>query len=97
MVNHQNNLKLGKGVAFVKSHLRRLPQSNEVWETDFLQVVGARNNHAPTWAGLVVSRDGLLLNERTVEESPTVNDMARLLADAMRRPMDEQSRRPQTI
>ena len=28
-------LKLGKGVAFVKGRLKRLPQGDETWEVDF--------------------------------------------------------------
>lgn len=28
-------LKLGKGVAFVKSRLKRLRQGDDVWEADF--------------------------------------------------------------
>jgi hypothetical protein len=30
-----NELKLGKGAAFVESHLKRLPQADETWEADF--------------------------------------------------------------
>jgi len=51
----RHKLKLGKGVTFVKTHLRLLPQGNDIWEADFMPA-------AP------------------------VNDMARLLTDAMRRP-----------
>jgi hypothetical protein len=31
----QDNLKLGKGAAFVKSQLKRLRQEDEMWEADF--------------------------------------------------------------
>ena len=31
----EEKLKLGKGAAFVKSRLKRLPQVDEVWEADF--------------------------------------------------------------
>jgi len=40
------------------------------------------------WEGIVVSNDGRLPSERMFEEPATVNDMAQLLADAMRRPLD---------
>ena len=55
------------------------------------------NAHVAEWVGLVVSHDGSLLGERTVEEPPIMNDMARLLADAMRRPLGEEPRRPRTL
>ena len=35
MADSENKLKLGKGVAFVKSRLKRLPQEDEIWEADF--------------------------------------------------------------
>jgi hypothetical protein len=87
-------LKLGKGVAFVKSHLRRLPQSEETWEADIRPALG---NNGTIWEGLVISHDGWFLNERTSEKPPTVNDLARLLADAMLRPFDGNPRRPRTL
>jgi hypothetical protein len=31
----EEKLKLGKGVAFDKSRLKRLPQVEETWEADF--------------------------------------------------------------
>jgi len=35
MAKERHELRLGKGVAFVKSHLKRLPQSDDAWEADF--------------------------------------------------------------
>ena len=35
MVEYHEHLKLGKGAAFVKSKLRNLPQTDDVWEADF--------------------------------------------------------------
>ena|SRR6266404_5555484 len=44
--------------------------------------------HANVWMGMVLSHGhDYVLAQRTVEEPPTVNDLARLLADAMHRPM----------
>jgi hypothetical protein len=90
-----HKLHLGKGVRFVKSELRRLPQSGDIWETDFMPALwGGRN----VWQGLVVTHDGCrALKERTVERPPNVNDMADLLSDAMLRPGDEDPRRPRTL
>jgi len=93
----RHKLKLGKGVTFVKGQLRRLPQGEDTWEADFMEAARSGNAHIAGWAGLVISHHGLLLAERTVEESPTVNDMARLLTDAMRRPLAGEPHRPRTL
>jgi hypothetical protein len=53
--------------------------------------------HGTVWHGLVVAPDGGILAQRTLERSPTVNDMADLLAHAMRHPSDEMPRRPHTL
>jgi hypothetical protein len=34
-VDDEEKLKLGKGVAFVKSRWKRLPQGDDTWEADF--------------------------------------------------------------
>jgi len=92
----RQQLKLGKGVAFVKTHLRRLPQSEEIWEAD-IRPAPAPGNKGAIWEGLVLSNDGRLPIERMFVETATVNDMAQLLADAMRRPLDGEPRRPKTL
>jgi hypothetical protein len=47
---------------------------------------------------LVISHtDDFVLAYRTIEEPPTVNDLAQLLAEAMRRPLVEFSHRPRTL
>jgi hypothetical protein len=70
-------LKLGKGSAFVKSRLRRLPQSDDVWEADFLP-------QADHWMGLVVEQEhGAVFAMKMLEAAPSVNDLAHLLSDAM--------------
>ncbi len=52
----------------------------------------------PHYLGMVVNRKGgRLLADLNVHGKPTVNDMATLLANAMRRPLDEHARRPRTI
>ena len=42
-----DKLKLGKGSAFVKSKLRRLPQFDDIWEADFKP-----HEHGVTWLGI---------------------------------------------
>jgi hypothetical protein len=93
-----DHLKLGKGVPFVKSQLRRLPQGDDLWEADFMWALNPMDPRAATvWRGLVVHREGWIVAETMVDQPPTVNAMGTLLADAMRRPCDEEPRRPQTI
>lgn len=76
------NLKLGKGAAFVKSRLRRLPQNDDVWEAGFGPL-----EEGVTWIGLVVCpASGAILASEFGESVPTVNDLAALVAHAMRRP-----------
>ena len=84
-------LKLGKGSAFVKSRLRRLPRSEDTWEVDFLR-------EADHWMGLVVEQEhGAVFAMKMLEAAPGVNDLAHLLSDAMYRPLHDRWHRPQTI
>ena len=93
VARQEEKLKLGKGVAFVKSQLRRLRQEADAWEVDFRLM--------PSW----VAGSARSSAERTITfwqiatsmKPPTVNDLARLLADAMRRPLEMGSHRPSTI
>jgi hypothetical protein len=82
----EEKLKLGKGVAFVKSRLRRLRQDEDVWEADFRALPNPMTQTETYYLGIVVAQaDGRLLADLPVRRTPTVNDLARLLADAMRR------------
>ena len=77
------NLKLGKGAAFVKSRLRRLPKNDDVWEAGFGPL-----EEGVTWIGLVVCPpSGAILASEFSEHVPTVNDLATLLAYAIQRPV----------
>ena len=61
MVEYHEPLKLGKGSAFVKSKLRYLPQTDDVWEVDFQPMpeqVAKRLPRGEPWLGLVVSVPG---------------------------------------
>lgn len=93
-VKHEN-LKLGKGVAFVKSQLKRLRQVEETWEADFRALPKPVMQTATHYCGLVLSQpDGFLLAHSEINQSPTVNDLATLLAHAMKRPLVEGQHRP---
>lgn len=49
------------------------------------------------WVGMAIRQDGSLLKAQVVEVRPTGNDMAGLLADAMRRPLTGDPTRPQAL
>jgi hypothetical protein len=50
------------------------------------------------WWGIILSHShDNVLAQRMVEESPTVNDLAGLLAEAMRRPLADFSHRPRIL
>jgi hypothetical protein len=90
-------LKLGKGVAFVKSRLKRLRQGDDVWEADFRALPKPMTQTETHYLGIVVTQDARLLADLPVQHTPSVNDLARLLADAMRRPLTEGPHRPQAV
>jgi hypothetical protein len=98
VAGYPQKLRLGKGVAFVKSQLRRLRQEDDDWEVDLLPIPCSGNKRSNVWIGMVISRtDDYILAHLIVEEPPSVNDLAKLLADAMRRPFVEGAHRPQTL
>lgn len=93
-----NKLRLGKGVAFVKGRIARLPLCDDAWEADFRALPQPIMQPEPHFLGMVVNRKGgRLLADLTAHGKPTINDLATLLANAMRRPLDEHARRPRTI
>jgi len=93
----KEKLKLGKGAAFVKSRLRYLPQENDVWEAGFGAIPKGRRAEA-YWLGVAVSvTDRFVLATWFSESATSVNALAKLLADAMRRPFVEGSHRPKCI
>ena len=94
----EKKLKLGKGVAFVNSRLKLLRRDDDVWEADFRALPKPMTQVETHYLGLVVTQaDGRLLAELSVHHTPSVNDLARLLADAMRRPHTEDPHRPTSI
>ena len=93
MPDEKAKLKLGKGVAFVKSRLRQLRLNDDVWEADFGLL-----DDGVTWLGLVVCpTSGAIFASEICDHPPDVNDLANLLAHAMRRPSIGYSRRPSRI
>ncbi len=90
-------LKLGKGSSFVKSRLQRYPQEDAVWEADFQPIPDEQ--HVEFWLGMVVDQEvGVVLAHQVLDAPPTVNNLARILAEAIQRPIIEGSRhRPSTI
>lgn len=98
MPEESSKLKLGKGAAFVKSRLKRLPQEEETWEPDFRALPKPVMQPATHYIGMVVTQpDGFYLADLRVERTPNVNDLATLLAHAMKRPLTEGSHRPSQI
>jgi hypothetical protein len=96
-----DRLSLGKGSAFVKSRLSRLPRTEEVWEADILPI-SVRGwdawRHGELWLGMVLTRlEKFHLALVAHQEAPTVNDLAHLLAKAMESPWVMGARRPGRI
>ena len=88
VAREEEKLKLGKGAAFVKSHFKRLRQEDETWEADFRALPKPITQSDTHYHGLVVTQpDGFLLGDTHVQGRPSVNDLATLLANAMRRPL----------
>jgi hypothetical protein len=97
-VAEEEKLKLGKGVAFVKGRLKRLPQGDDTWEADFEALPKPIMQTETHYLGIVVTqRDGSLLADLPIRGRPSVNDLATLLAHAMRRPLDGDARRPKLV
>jgi hypothetical protein len=91
----EENLKLGKGTAFVKAHLKRLRQADDTWEAYFRALPKPMRRTETHYLGMVVTQpDGIFLADSHVEGRPTVNDLATLLAHAMCGPLTEGAHRP---
>ena len=93
----QEKLDLGKGAAFVKGRLKALPECNDFWEADFRALPGPITRAETHYLGLVVTKDGSLLAGSAVHGRPSVNDLATILTHAMRRPLDDDTRRPELV
>lgn len=75
----EEKLKLGKGVAFVKGRLKRLPQVDDTREADFEALPEPIMKAETHYLGMVCSEpDGLPLADLSVRGRPTVNELATL-------------------
>lgn len=91
-------LKLGKSASFVKTKLKQLEQGDDTWEADFRALPKSQGETEAHYLGLVVATEhGNPLVCLPVDYTPSVNDLADLLAAAMRRPMTDLAHRPQQI
>jgi len=98
MATGQPKLKLGKGTAFVKTHLKQLRQHDDTWEVDFRALPRAMGEETTHYLGLVVAlSQGNPLVCLSLDYTPTVNDLADLLAGAMRRPITDSPHRPRQL
>jgi hypothetical protein len=97
MPREEEKLRLGKGSAFVKGRLKRLRQEDETWEADFQALPRPITQSQTHYLGMVVAPDASFLADSHVEGRPTINDMATLLAHAMRRPLTGKAHRPRRI
>jgi hypothetical protein len=97
VAREEEKLKLGKGAAFEKGRFKRLRQEDETWEADFQALPKPITQSQTHYRGMVVAPDGSFLADSHVEGRPTVNDMATLLAQAMRRPLTGGAHRPRRI
>ncbi len=101
MKEYNEKLNLGKGSAFVKSRLSRLPRTDEVWEADIqpISVWGwDARKHGELWLGMVLTQtENFHLALLASEEAPGVNDLAIVLAKAMEHPWVMGKRRPARI
>jgi hypothetical protein len=97
MPREEEKLNLGKGAAFVKGRLKRLRQEDETWEADFRALPKPVTQSETHYRGMVVAPGGTLLADSHVEGRPTVNDMATLLAHALRRPLAGKAHRPRRL
>lgn len=97
MAREEEKLRLAKGAAFQKGRFKRLRQEDDSWEADFQALPKPITQSRTDYRGMVVTSDGSLLADSHVEGRPSVNDMATLLADAMRKPLSGESHRPRHL
>jgi hypothetical protein len=92
-------LRLGKGATFfVKSRLKRIHQEDETWEADFCALPKPMGQSSTHYLGMVIAQPhGDYLAELEVRGKPSVNDLATMLAQAIRRPFTEGAHRPRRL
>lgn len=91
-------LKLGDGATFDTTRLKELPQENETWEADFEALPKPFTQNERHHLDMVITKtDGSILAAMQVKGSPTVDDMATMLANAMLFPLTADAHRPSRI
>src|ERR1700730_16233989 len=72
--------------------------SLELCESAHSETYGTYRERARHYLGMVITKtDGSILAEMQVKGSPTVNDMATMLANAMLSPLTEDAHRPSRL
>lgn len=90
--------KSENGIAFAGVRLKRLRQVDETWEADFRALPKPLMQNEPHYLGIVVAkRSGAVLAESRIERRPKTDDLAALLAQAMRRPLTGTAHRPRHL
>ncbi len=98
MRQNSTSLKPGNVAAFDNGRLRWLHQENETWEADFRALPKPMMQTETHYLGMVVpKRCGSVLAELQVVGRPSVNDLAALLAEAMRHPLTKEAHRPSRL
>jgi len=98
VAKEKHGLRLGSGTAFDKGRLKRLRQGDDAWEADLLALPKPVTRHETHNLRMAVSkRGGPGLAETQVGGRPSADDMAALIARAMRRPLNGRSRRSRRL
>lgn len=98
VVKERRALKHGKGLAFAKTRFMRLRQEDHTWEADFRALPKPMTQNETHYLGIVVSKEGgSVLAQSQVEGRPSANDLAALLAQAMRQPLTGRTHRPRRL
>lgn len=98
MAKKRQEPKLGSGSALVRGRLKRLRQEDETWEADFRALPKPIMQNETHYLGIVTTkRGGGVLAESHVEGRPEADDLASLLAQAMRRPLTGTAHRPRRL
>jgi hypothetical protein len=96
VAKRRQELKLGR--AFSRGHFKRLRREDETWEADFRALPKPIMQSQTHYLGIVVTKQkGMVLAETHVAGRPEANDLAALLAQAMRRPAAGKAHRPRRL
>src|SRR5262249_53088151 len=87
-----------QGCGLCEGPLEAAAPEDETWEAGFQALPKPMMQTETHYLGLVITKRGdSILAETQVEGRPTVNDMATLLANAMRRPLTGKPHRPRRL